>query len=521
MEITNTTKPNKSRRFIKDAIILVIISIVMRGISTGFMVYISNIIGAEGIGLYQLTFSVYLLFITISTSGISLAVTRIVSEQQAVGNSYASKSAFRRCMILSIILSIAASLLLYFSAHTIGVSILKDERTILSLKLLAIGLPFLSITSAIRGYFLGMKNGVKAVSTEVVEQVVQIVATVPLIALMAPMGLEFACCGLIIGATLAEIISCIYSIVLYFMDKTKIKGKQVKGLNRQIFGIAIPIAISSYVRSILTSLENILVPTGLKAYGQSSGQALSQYGMIKGMALPLLSFPSAILSAFSSLLVPEVSSENVVNTSSKTGRRIDYIINKSFKATLLFAFLIMGIFICFYNEIGMAFYKNKDVGTMLLIFAPLVPLMYLDQIVDSILKGLNQQISSMKYNTIDSALRAGIIYFLVPILGVKGYVIMLYAGTIFNAFLSINRLIVVSKVRFRMVQWVVIPCFAILVSCVFVKFTMHTNVLLSTLMVALCYFVVLALFGCVTKRDVAWVIRIFYRKKTVGTAVRG
>lgn len=516
MDIKDITKPDKSRRFIKDAIILVIISIVMRGISTGFMVYISNIIGAEGIGLYQLTFSVYLLFITISTSGISLAVTRIVSEQQAVGNSFASKAAFRRCMILSIILSIAAALLLYFSAQTIGLNILKDERTILSLRLLSIGLPFLSITSAIRGYFLGMKSGVKAVSTEIIEQSVQIVATVPLIAIMAPMGLEFACCGLIIGATLAEIISCIYAVILYFADKTKIVGKRVKGLNRQIFGIAIPIAISSYVRSILMSLENILVPTGLKAYGQTGGQALSQYGMIKGMALPLLSFPSAILSAFSSLLVPEVSSENAIKSGEKASRRIDYIINKSFKVTLLFAFLIMGIFICFYEEIGMAFYKNRDVGTMLLVFAPLVPLMYLDQVVDSILKGLNQQVSSMKYNTIDSALRTGIIYFLVPILGIKGYVIMLYAGTIFNAFLSINRLIVVSKVRFKMVQWVIIPCLAILVSCLFAKFTMQTNVLLSTLVVSLCYFVVLALFGCVTKRDMAWVIRIFYRKRESG-----
>lgn len=510
-------EPSKKRRFIKDALILTVITLVLRGVGTAFMIYISNTIGAEGIGLYQLTFSIYALFITLSTSGISLAVTRIVSEQLAVNNHFAARSAFRRCILLSIVLSVSANIILLFAAESIGLNILNDSRTVTSLQLLSFALPFLSIASTIRGYFLGMKKGVKAASTDIVEQVIQIIITIPVLTIMAPKGLEYACCGLIIGATIAEIISCIYAVILYFAEKSKYSskpaGKAVKGISKQIFSIIVPIAVSSYIRSVLVSVENILVPTGLKRYGQTSGEALSQYGMIKGMAMPILLFPSAILSAFANLLVPEVSSASALDAK----KRIDYIVNKSFKATLFFAFLIMGIFFCFSTEIGVAFYNDTKVGTMLLILAPLIPLMYLDQIVDSILKGLNQQLSSMKYNTIDSALRAGLIYVLVPVLGIKGYIVMLYAGTIFNALLSINRLIVVSKVKFHFMKWVVLPCFAIIISCVFTKIFLHTNVFYSILMVCFCYVIVLFLMGCLTKRDFTWVIRIFYNKKSKST----
>ncbi len=508
MNKEQSNSPPKKRRFIKDALILTIIYITLRGLGTAFMVYISNIIGAEGVGLYQLTFSVYLLFITFSCSGISIAVTRIVSEQIAVKNTIAARSAFIKCIWLSIILSTIASIILFVTAEPIGINILKDSRTILSLKLLSFGLPFLSVASAIRGYFLGIKKGVKAASTDVAEQVVQFIVTIPLIIMLAPKGLEYSCCGLIIGATVSEILSCIYAIILYFMEKMKIEGHKVKGINKQIFSITIPIAVSSYIRSILNSLENILVPVGLKKYGQTGGEALSQYGMIKGMALPLMFFPAAIISAFSSLLIPEVSTAKALNKK----KRIDYIVNKSFKVTLIFAFLIMGIFICFANEIGIAFYKSSKIGTMLLILSPLVPLMYLDQIVDSILKGLNEQLSSMKYNTVDSAIRAVIIYLLVPIMGIKGYIIMLYTGTIFNAMLSINRLIVVSKVKFHMIKWVVLPCIAIILSCVFIKIILHANVFFSMLMVSVCYILILFLMGCITKRDIAWGIRAFYKK---------
>ncbi|MEG2814183.1 MAG: oligosaccharide flippase family protein, partial [Oscillospiraceae bacterium] len=427
--------------FLKNAFKLTIITLLMRGVGTVFMIFIANKIGAEGVGLYQLTFSIYYLFTTLATSGISLAVTRIVSEKVAINDNKSAIVAFKYCLFLSIILSIISSILLFSFSPNISNILIKDNRVILPLKILSIGLPFLSVASCIRGYFLGLKSAVKSSMTDVIEQVTQIIITCPLLIIFGTKSIENACLALIIGSTASEFLSCIYGVILYFknkliFDKNSKNNTTNKSIFKKILSIIIPIALSSYVRSILTTLENILVPTGLKKFGQSSQNSLAQYGLIKGMVLPILYFPSAILSAFASLLVPEISQAAATNSQT----RIVYITNRCIKMTLSFSVFITTMFFIYSNQIGQAIFGNSQVGVFLKFFAPLVILMYLDIIVDSILKGLNQQVSSMKYNTLDSIIRASIIFFLVPIMGIKGFVIMLYVGTIFNALLSFNRL---------------------------------------------------------------------------------
>lgn len=493
------TKPS----FIKQAFLLTIISLLMRTIGTAFMIYISNTIGAEGIGLYQLTYSVYFLFITLSTSGVSMAVTRIVSEQVAVKNHVQARLAFCKCFCLSVILGVLSSVSLYIFAEPMAVGILKDIRTIYSLKVLAIGLPFLSTASVVRGYFLGVKRGITAASTDIVEVIVQMIATLILLKTLAPKGIEFACAALVISTTISEVISCVYSIALFFLQKKTVGGDKKAGLNRKIFSIIIPVSISNYIRSALSTVENVSMPQGLKKFGEHSSEALGQYGMIKGMTMPILLFPSAILTSFSNLLIPEVSSLKAIENK----KRIEFIIAKSIKTTLIFSFLIMAIFLIFANDIGILLYKNQKVGIMLAWLTPLVPLLYLDMIVDSILKGLNQQVSSMKYNTVDAVIRAAIIVLLVPVIGMKGYIIMLYVGTIFNALLSINRLIVVSKVRFAFVGWVVKPIVSAIIAGLITVFVLTTGAVIKILFLCFTYIVMLISLKCVTKGDINWVMK--------------
>ncbi len=500
----------KNRRFIQNALVLTAATLLMRLVGTMFMVYLSNRIGAEGIGLYQLTSSIYALAITLSTSGISLSVTRIVSEQVALGNTRTARSAFRRGFGIALCLGLLAGFLLLWGAKWLGTVILGDVRTVLSLRLLSAGLPFLSTASVIRGYFLGLKKPVKSVSGDIAEMLATIAVTVPVLTAMMPRGLEYACCALVIGSIAAEAISCLYSILLVFTERMKMKGELRPGLNRKIFGIAAPIAFSNYFRSMLSTLENILVPPSLKRFGSNTAEALSQYGMIRGMVMPVLMLPSAIMSAFASLLVPEVAGARAV----KDQRRIDFIVDKCFQATLLFAFFAAGIFFCYSREVGETLYQSSQVGSMLLILTPLVPLMYLDQIVDSILKGLNQQVYSMKVNTADSLLRVLLIYFLVPVMGVKGYLIMFYAGTIFNASLSIGRLIVVSKVKFQIADWVIKPMCAIAAACLATRLLLHCPVLVNILAVGIIYFAALRMSGCISKVDVEWIKGVFQKNKS-------
>ncbi|MEG1996221.1 MAG: oligosaccharide flippase family protein, partial [Oscillospiraceae bacterium] len=198
-----------NKRFIVNAIVLTIFTLLMRAIGTFFGVYLSNKIGPETIGLYQIVSSVYLLAITIAISGIGIAIVRLVSEQIAKKNYYRAKVAFSRCVKLSFLLSVTASVLMFFNAREIGVVFLKDERTISSLKLLSFELPFLAVSACIRNFFIASKMINKTVIGDVIEQMFLIVCAVPLVTLMLPKGIESACCAVVIGGMVGEICSCL------------------------------------------------------------------------------------------------------------------------------------------------------------------------------------------------------------------------------------------------------------------------------------------------------------------------
>lgn len=495
----------KRKRFMQNALILTIATIFLRGVGTAFSIYVSNRVGAEGMGLYQLVSSVYFMAITLATSGISIAVTRLVSEQMALKNTRSARSAFRRCIAISLGLGSAAGVLLFCAAAPVGIHFLQDGRTVPALRLLSIGLPFLSVSSVIRGYFLGMRKPFLSASGDIVEQMVTVGITIPVLTAFLPKGLTWACCGLVIGSIGAEILSCLYSVFAYLATRPKQQGSLQPHMTRRILEIAVPVAAGNYIRSLLTTIENALVPSGLRRYGANSSAAMSQYGMIKGMAMPVLTFPSVIMSAFASLLVPEVAGAKAVNDQ----KRIDYMIDKCFKATLLFAFLITGLFFRFSHEIAGLLYENPQVGELLFMLTPLIPLLYLDQIVDSILKGLNQQVASMKYNTADSVMRVALIALLVPLMGVKGYLVMFYAGTIFNASMSINRLLVVGQVKFQTVEWLLKPLAAITAACLVSRLLSALPLLCGILLVLCVYLLCLFLFGSITRQDVHWAGQIF------------
>lgn len=502
----------KKRRFIHNALMMTTSSLILRFIAMWFWVYISNKIGAEGVGLYQLSLSIFSLAITFSFSGISVAVTRITSEEIAKKNYLNANKAFKRCVCIGLGLSFTAMIVLYLTSNFIGTVFLTEPRVIKPLQYLAIGLPFLTISSLLRGYFIGVGETVEAIIGDIVEQIFLIIATIIALVLYIDTGIEGLCCAVVISSTISEILACCFSFGLYFCKKKSLinfSGNSFKCMGK-IFEISYPIAISNYIRSGLTSLENILIPSGLKKFGGNGSLALAQYGMIKGMVMSVIFFPTAVLNAFSSMLVPEVSSAVALGNN----RRIEFIIHKCFKATLLFAFFSCGIIMTFAQDLAFLLYKNQDyevIGKMILTLAPLIPMIYLDQVVDSILKGLNEQVAAMKYNTFDSIMRVLIIYTLVPTLGLNGYIIMLYAGTIFNTLMSINRLISVSQVKFNLLSWVILPIISIALPCSLI-FPLHQLALTPKLLIiSVLYYASLRISKCITKTDLIWLSNIFRR----------
>jgi len=448
----------KVRQFFINTIILTIGSLILRVIGIGFSAWISRKIGPEGMGLFQLIFTVYNMASTLATSGIYLAVTRLVAEEIAKGSYAAANDAVRKCMIYGGMISGAASVLLWGLAPWIGRVLLSDSRTILSLRIMAFALPFMAFSCSLRGYFFAIKQVYKTNTSQIFEQLIRIAVVAIGFLFLLPAGLEYACAAIALGSVGGEALAFCYTLTLYLLDRKKrhFRPKKFSDTTRKMMSITVPVALSSYLKSALTTTENILIPRGFRRYGADAAGALAQYGMMEAMVMPILTFPAALLTSLSSLLVPEVAESHA------TGhyQQIDQLTNAVLRTALLFALPVTASFVCFADELGIAVYQNKEAGAMLRVMAPLVPIMYMDMVSDALLKGLDEQISVLRYSIIDSSISVVLIYSLLPIFGVNGYITVMFVSTYLNAVLGISRLVQITHIRFSLGLWIIRPVFS-------------------------------------------------------------
>lgn len=165
----------KAKLFIINVAILTSTSFIMQTIGITFSVYISNKIGSESIGLFQLIMSVYAFFITIATSGINLASTRVVSEQIACNNKPGAKKAAKQAIFYSFCFGIIACILLCILSNFIVNVCLHNKITTLPLYIIAVSLPFISMSAAINGYFSAVRKVFKTASSQILEQLIKII----------------------------------------------------------------------------------------------------------------------------------------------------------------------------------------------------------------------------------------------------------------------------------------------------------------------------------------------------------
>ena len=453
----------KAKKFLINTVILSFTSSFLGFIGVSFNVYISNTISNEALGLYQLIMSVYMFSITMATSGINLASTRIVAEEFAKGHYSGSKRALKQCIIYSLTLGIVAAILLFIFSPTISMYWLHNKVIPAVFYIASISLPFISVSSSLNGYFTAMRKASKTASIRLIEQLITITGTVCFFKIFPTNNINYACISLVLGTTIGDIFSFIYSYFLYYLDQKYFisEKKSLKNYNKKIFHIAIPVALTSYIRSGLSTIKQMLIPMRLELSGLSCEEALSKYGIINGMVMPIIMFPGIIINSSCSLLVPEFSD---LNAKQYIGR-INTLICRIFKITILFSICIVGILWNFSKNLSLAIYNNIEISVFIRILCPLALLIYLDNIVDSILKGLDLQLGVMGVNILDLFVSISFIYFLLPINGVLGYIIVIFISELLNTSISIFQLKRATKFKFDYLNWFIKPIFSIAFSC--------------------------------------------------------
>lgn len=456
---------NRFKKFIFNGLLLSIVALGMRFVGVSYNVYISNRIGAEAMGLFTLISTVYGFGITLATSGINLASTRLVSE--AIGKKEHNNLGriMTSCMCYSLFFGLLSAFSLFSCADFISLYLLKDIRCISSLKILSITLPPIALSSALSGFFTAIRKVYKNAAAQILGQATKIILSSALLTSFFSEDIESACICIVVGGAISEILSFLLQLILYLNDRSRKevdKGASARssGISKNLRKIALPVAFSAYLRSGLITIEHMLIPIGLEKSGASREISLAAYGTVHSMVFPIVLFPSAILSSFAGLLVPEISEAKA----KESERDIKRIVSNVLDIALFFSVGTAGIIMFFSFELGNAIYPDADAGKYIRMIAPLIPIMYLDTAVDALLKGLGEQVYSMWVNIIDSSLSVLLVIILLPPLGIDGYILTVYFTEVLNATLSITRLISVSKVRPSVIKNIFLPLLSVIAS---------------------------------------------------------
>ena len=429
---------NDKNRFFKSGIMLTLVGLAMRTVGMFFGAFVSRLVGAEGTGLYTLIMTVYSFALTFATSGISLTVTRLVAA--SVGEERADRvgSVMKGAVIWALGFGTVATLGLFLGANFLGGRVLADFRTVSSLKILAFSLIPASLIAVFSGYFVGVKRVGFNATVSVLCQTVKILLTVLLVSRFASGGTVSAVFGLCIGVTLTEMLGFVVILFEYVYDRYKNKTpiKNCRAASGDVSGMALPLALSAYVRSLLLNIEHILIPTKLKERGESESDAYSHYGTLHGMALPLVTYPMSPLSSFAGLLVPEFAEDMSTGRKSRMSR----IATKAINSTIAYAVISAVFLFSFSEELGLLIYKSYDAGYYISALSLIVPIMYLDHVTDSMLKGIGEQVFSMWVNISDSLLSVFFVWLLIPEMGILGYAVVIIIMESYNFLLSFIRL---------------------------------------------------------------------------------
>ena len=460
---------------LKNAAILTVTNIFVRGAGMFLRIYISVRLGAQGVGLHQLILSVYTLCSGFALSGIASAVTRLTAAELAKGSAAGARLVVRRSVMLSFSAGMMSALILLCFARPIGCGWLSDPRTVPSIRIMALILPVLSISACLRGYFVARRKiGINSAG-QFCEQSARVALTVILLAGMLPKGIGYGCAALMLSDLIAETVCTAVVSAAYCRDVRKngnnarvadasrspgkyapIGGGEV---NRAILSIAAPITASHYLTSLLRTVESTLVPDCLTIYEGSRERALELFGMVKGMTLPLLLFPATIIVSFSSLLVPELSRSQALGRSGSVRKGV----TAAMRMTFAVAVLAGGLFMLYPRELGEIFYSQPGLERIIFFLAPFVPMMYSESVAVGILYGLGEQKASLLYAVIDSAVRITLIAVLVPGTGLKGFLIVMAVSNILTPVLHLGRLGRVCGCDIDLARWLFEPglCMAI------------------------------------------------------------
>ena len=466
---------------IQGALLLTIAGFVTRIIGFFYRIFLSRTIGAEGMGLYQLIFPVYGIVSSISIASVQTSVSRYVAAEQSAGRKKGAKNTLLAGVFLSFFATLLLSFLVYINAEWLALEFVKEARCTELIKILAFALPFSSIHSCINGYYYGIQRAAVPSASQLAEQIIRVFA----VYLMSMVSLSntgtispaIAVVGVVLGEA-TSMLYCVFSIILHFgkthtpkactgTDNTGLLSGSSPGFMRQlknIFTFSVPLSFNRLLLSVLHSIEAVLIPIQLKLFGMSDSDAISLFGILTGMAMPFIQFPSAVPNAIAVMLLPEVAAAAELSGTGRTkeSQKLSRSSESGIRYSVLLGILCIGIFVVFGNDMGILIFNNELAGLYITILAWLCPFLYLTTTLGSILNGLSETTASFIHSVISILIRLAFVFFAVPKYGIIGYLIGTLASQIVITLLHYFAVRKKVSLQFNAVRLIVWPTIILL-----------------------------------------------------------
>ena len=387
-----------------------------------YRIFLSQTIGAEGMGIYQLIFPIHTLCFALSVGGIQTAISRFTAARASLKDEQGARDIFVLSGALSTAIALIVSLILYENASWFAVHILLEERCTSLLKLMAFSIPMGTLHSCVNGYYYAKKKMSIPAASQLLEQCARVGVSYGLFLILTEQGLPITPMLAVAGLVGGELVSMIFSLLVILWDY-RIAGYRLRNLRspgtdmKEILAFSFPLTCSRLLVNILHSIESVLIPGHLRLYGLDNGSALSIYGVLTGMALPLILFPSAITNAVSTVLLPSVAEQQAVGNHQAIRRAIFL----SAKYCLILGFLSTAFFFFAGDFLGLVLFKNEFAATFIKTLAFICPCLYLSGTLSGILNGLGAANQSFILNTLGLGVRIAFVFFIIPEYGIQGY----------------------------------------------------------------------------------------------------
>lgn len=413
---------NSSQKYalIAGTLLLTGTGLISRVLGFFYRIFLSRTIGAEGLGLYNMVHPIYGICFALCAGSIQTAVSRFVAANVSKG-----KAIFRTGLAISVSISVLLAWLICRYADFLAVHILMEARCAPLLKFMAVSVPCSAVHACINGYYYGLQKTKVPALAQVIEQVIRIGAVFLIADIWTQSGRELTVQLAVLGHLIGEIASALYTVIAFqfFSPKDLQETDSRKFITTfretaaPLMVLALPLMGNRLILNVLASAEAIWIPSRLLASGLTSSEAFSVYGVLTGMALPFILFPSTIFNSLAVLLLPTVAQAQ----SAGNKHQISTTISMSIRYSLYIGILCIGVFTLFGDTLGMSVFQDKSSGTYIAILAWLCPFLYLATTMGSILNGLGKTSVTLIQNVIALLIRIGFVVFGIPMFGIMAY----------------------------------------------------------------------------------------------------